>query len=179
MHNLSLDILDRGDCNKLVVYDTSLIDPLIPVTNTILEIKTPLVDDFKVFELTAGWKTYVLDCTQLCVCCGACNTLLPDGLYEIKFSVNPNLTTMVEYNYFRVCQLWKQYLQKSCELRNNKARYSKAEYVLKLEELYNIRNMIIDAKAMAEDCLNVEAAYELYNEAKTLLNDKNDCPSCK
>ena len=38
--------------------------------------------------------------------------------------------------------------------------------------------MINDSVILSEECLNVAAAYELYNEAKNLLTNGKGCQNC-
>ena len=178
MHNLSLIFPATSSCDKLTVQDGSCYDINFPVTNTILEIKPPGAECFIIFNLPFGWCSKTINCQDLEVCCkpNGCSPL-PDGNYEIKYSVDPNLATMVEYNHFRVCILWTSYINSVCELRGKKCDYSKSEYKARLDDLYNIRNMILDAVILAEECLNVDGATELYNEAKKLLTDGH-CQTC-
>ena len=37
--------------------------------------------------------------------------------------------------------------------------------------------MILDSKILAEDGFDIKAAYELYEEAKKLLNESDGCPN--
>jgi hypothetical protein len=178
MHNLSLIFPESTSCDKLTVQDGSCYNENFPVENIILEIKPPNECCFISFPLTEGWCSKTFNCEDFGICCSPCSPL-PDGNYEIKYSVDPNLTLMVEYNYFRICQLWSQYIKKVCELRLSKCDFSKREYKKELEKLYDIRNMILDSKILAEDCLHVTEAYDLYEQAKTLLNESEGCPSCQ
>lgn len=178
MHNLSLIFPDTTSCDKLTIQDGSCYNENFPVENIILEIKPPNECCFTSFSLTEGWCSKTINCEDLNICCSHCSPL-PDGNYEIKYSVDPNLTLIVEFNYFRICQLWNSYIQKVCELRLSKCDFTHKEYKKKLDKLYDIRNMILDSKILAEDCLKVEEAYELYEQAKTLLNESERCPKCQ
>lgn len=180
MHTLSLIFPDTTTCNNLIIQDGSSYNLEFPITNTILEVKLPESCCFISLTLDAGWCATVLDCVDLNTCADKYNCIgLPDGNYEIRFSVDPNLNSMVEYNYFRICQLWNIYIKKVCQLRVTKCDFTIKEYKKHLDKLYYIRSMILDSKILAEECLDVDAAYELYNEAKTLLNESKGCPSCE
>lgn len=179
MHSLALTFSTTTSCDKLVIQDASYYDANTPIMTVILEVKAPGSCCFKVFNLSSSWCSKTLTCFEFDTCCeGACSPL-PDGNYEVKYSVDPNLQTMVEYNHFRVCNLWKSYINKVCKLRREKCDYSKSDFKVQLEKLYNIRNMILDAVAMAEECLDVEMAIELYDEAKRLLTNDENCPTCQ
>lgn len=179
MHNLSLIFPDSTTCDKLTIQDSSCYNLNFPVVNTVLEIKVPGTCCFITFSLNTGWCSKTFNCQDLKICCANECMILPDGNYEVKYSVDPNLQTMVEYNYFRICQLWNSYIIKVCELRLSKCDFTKKEYKKKLDNLYYIRNMILDSKILAEECLNIEEAYKLYDEAKNLLNDSEGCPTCE
>ena len=180
MHSLSLIFPEATTCDKLTIQDSSCYNEDFPVTNIILEVKPPSTCCFIAFSLNAGWCSKTLDCEDLETCCDRSKCIsLVDGNYEIKYSVDPNLNSLIEYNYFRICQLWKIYIGKVCQLRSSKCDLSLKEYKRQLDKLYYIRNMILDSKILAEDCLDIDAAYELYNEAKNLLNDSSGCPTCE
>lgn len=159
--------------------DNSCYNDNYPILNRILEIKIPGSCCFVPVTLPENFCSITLDCEDFNLCCNvATKSPFPDGVYEIKYSVDPNLSTMVEYNHFRVCNLWKTFLGRVCKIRNSKADYTKNAYENILKNLHAIRNTILDAVVLAEECLDVDGAMKLYNEAKTLLNDESDCPTC-
>lgn len=179
MHKLSLNIPKASDCSLLSIYDASYYDVNFPISNTILEIKPPGSCCFIPFDLDQGWCSKTLNCLDLSLCCdGNTCSLLPDGNYEIKYSIDPNEFSMVEFNYFRVCQLWSNYTSEVCKYQDIKCNLSKSEKEEFKNRLYNIRNMINDSVILSEECLNVAAAYELYNEAKNLLTNGTGCQNC-
>lgn len=178
MHSLSVTYLSSNCCKNLTFRDDSIYDADIPVLNTILEIKPPGQCCFISFDLLLGWCSKTFSCEDLNVCCIENSlSIIPDGNYEIKYSINPNIYTLVSYNHFRVCQLQKSLAHAICFLRERKCDYSKSEWKIEINKLYYIRNMILDAVVLAEECLDIDNAYFLYEEAKNLLNDKG-CPTC-
>ena len=178
MHTLSITYANNTACKALTLQDASIYDAIAPLQNSILEIKPPGKSCFTAFNLLTGWCSKTFACIDFDLCCISDDiTVLPDGIYEIKYSVDPNLSTMIELDHFRVCNLYKNYLYAICELRSNKCSYSHKAYKLKTKSLYDIKNMIADAVILVEECLDKESGIALYEEAKLLLNAKG-CPTC-
>jgi len=175
-HSLSLDITAGSDCQTMVIRDTSIWDPLLPIQNGIVEVQSPLGTCFYPSPISGAGFVLVLGCGQLGVCCESCppsTASLPDGNYNIKFSVDPNLKTLVEFNYFRTCSLYGKYIQTACATRSRKCNLRPDEYNSLLMQLRGIRDLIDGAKWSAEDCLDVPQAQEQYNEALQLLERYN------
>lgn len=179
MHILSLSYASNNTCETLTIQDATYYDPNIAVVNQILEIKSPGTSCFTPFTLSQGWCSKTFNCVDLDLCCdNPCMSVLPDGIYEIKYSLDPNLNTMIEVEHFRVCNLYKKYLTAICELRSNKCSYRHKEYKEMVKDLYEVKHLIADAVIMVEECLDKEVGMELYEEAKKLL-EPNGCKSCK
>lgn len=186
-HSLSLEITDGIDCSTLIIRDASVWDITIPIQNAIVEVQTPLSDCF--YSFPVGTSTSIggnscgipgfglaLSCAQLEICCSDCppsSSTLPDGNYNIKFSVDPNLKTMVEFNYFRNCELYTKYIAAVCGTRKMKCDLRPDEYRQKILDLRGIKELIDGAKWSAEECLDVKQALDMYNEAITLLQQYN------
>lgn len=181
MHSLALEITDAVDCSTLIVRDASIWDQTIPIQNAILEVQSPLSDCFYPFSVTNSCGTVpgfavILGCSQLSLCCADCppsTSTLPDGNYNIKFSVDPNLATIVEFNYFRTCELYNKYIQAVCTTRGMKNDLRPDEYRQKLLELRSIQELVSAAKWSAEECLDVKQALTIYNEAIESLQKYN------
>lgn len=178
MHALGLEITDGINCSTLIIRDASVWDPNIPVINAIVEVQAPLSDCFFPFTVTNGTCGTIqgfgltLGCAQLELCCQDCppsSSTLPDGNYNLRFSVDPNLKTMVEFNYFRTCELYNKYIGAVCGTRAMKSDLRPDEYRQKLLDLRSIKELIDGAKWSAEECLNTQQALDMYNEAVTLL----------
>lgn len=174
--SLSLEITDGIDCSTLIIRDASVWDPALTISNGIVEVQTPLSDCFYPFTFTASGFTIVLSCSSLAICCQDCppsSSTLPDGNYNLKMSVDPNLKTMVEFNYFRNCELYNKYIKAICGTRAIKCDLRPDEYRQKLLSLRSIKELIDGAKWSAEECLDVPQALDMYNEAISLLQQYN------
>lgn len=180
MQKLEVKIDFSSDCRVLDIQDSSIYYNIDSVENLIVEIKPPGKDCFLSYEWTPGFR-HILNCSTLELCCVDCPnqySLLPDGNYEIKISIDPNLKTVTEYNYFRICQLFKKYVSAICSLYKEKCDLKKIEFEKRVDELYRIKEMIMSAKYSAEECLDIESAIELYKEAESKLNLISNGKSC-
>lgn len=173
MTRLNLYIPETFDTETIRIEDNSIYDGAV-ISNAILEIKTPTGKNFQIFNNPFVCKSVTYSCMHLKLCYAGCSTTqacLPDGIYKIRYSVDPNLSTMVEFNHFRVTALMKRFTQLSCKFTSKKCDYKKSEYKRLLDKLIEIHFIILNAKWKAEECLEKVEALALYEEAVTLLND--------
>jgi len=177
---LNVDITGT-DCRSLVIRDTSIYNEGSDIFNAILEIKPPGADCFVFFDVRPGF-TKIVNCVSLGICCSTSSEKyndLPDGNYEIKYSVAPNEKLMVEFNHFRNCTQFKKYLNENCKLWKERCVTTKKEFNKKLEDLYKIKELLYAAKYAAEECLDVKDALEKYEDVNIKLNQHGQgCYSC-
>jgi hypothetical protein len=178
MHTLNLQVTDTADCSVMMIRDASVWDPNLVIQNAIVEIQPPLGDCFFPFTVTnpcggiIGFSVAIA-CSSLGLCCPTClptASTLPDGNYNIKFSVDPNLQTIVEFNYFRNCDLTNKYIGAACWTRGQKNDLRPDQYNRRLKELQLIRELVDGSKWMAEEALHTEEALLMYNEAIVQLS---------
>jgi len=175
MHKLDIIPLQNKNCKTLVIQDASIYDILFPVTNTILEIKPPGQSCFIPFNLLTGWCSKTFNCVDFNLCCLSDEiSVLPDGIWEIKYSVDPNVATMIEGSYMRVCQLRAQFIKTIGVFLSNKHNYNKKEIEQIEKEFMEINSLIEYSIFSAEDLLDSTSAIELYNEASTRLKRFNN-----
>lgn len=173
MEDLSLNIEQSFDCRTLIINDSTAWDINSKISNLILEIKPPGKECFIPFILKKDWKRKVFNCSLLKICCVDCPSKfseLPDGVYTIKYSYDPNLKTMIEIDHLRTCQLEKEYIKAVCDFFSKKCDYKKSEYSDILNELIEIDFTIKAAKWKVEECLEALEGLELYKKAKDLLS---------
>lgn len=180
MTSLNLHIPETFNTKTLRIEDNSIYDPTPPL-NTILEIRPPSASQYVIFYLSANWKSETFDCEKLRLCYANCTGVqanLPDGIYDIRYSVDPNISTMVEYNHFRTTAIMKRYTKMVCSFFNKRSDYKKSEYIALMDRLIEIDFIIKAAKYKAEECLEKEEALALYDQASTLLKDFENEPCC-
>jgi len=174
-HLLDLTITETYNCKTLRVDDSSIYDELISTDNILLEIKPPGKNCFIEFPITdIPWNYKILSCSDLEICAQSqlpYLSLLPDGIYEIKYSVAPNLATLVHFYHMRNCQLMKTYTQAVCDFFSRKCDLTQKERLKVEDKLVHIKNLIEASKYKIEECGDKSLGLELYEEAKTLLKD--------
>ena len=179
--NLSLDIENKGDCTFFRITDSSYYNPNLPVTCGHLNIKTPGCATPVEFEVEPYFSS-VFNSVNLKLQTGTlndCINYLPDGIYYIKYSINPNDKIYVEYNFLQNCAQYEKYITLVCKMYSEKCNYTTKEYNIKVAELENIKEMITSAKYLVEFCGNPEAGVCLYNEANELIKNFKTNVHCK
>lgn len=162
-HRLSLEIPETSNPKLFRVIDTSSYANDLAVECPTLQVLSP---GFNVpVDITAipGFNYILNSCTlgtQL-VGCEDYNADLADGIYVIRYSVSPNTSVFVEYNYLRVTQALNLYYKKLGEL-DVKACEPDQEIKKVLTEMRLIKSMIDAAKAKVEFCHNPKQGYELF-----------------
>jgi len=181
-HQLSLELPDTNNIKVLRILDTSLYAEGLQVDCRTLEIVPPgfnfpvvLEDVMPGFNLTLSACSLGLQKSG----CGEVSQILPDGIYGIKYSVSPNSSVFVEYNYLRATQTLNRYYNLLCEVELS-ACEPDADVKDQLAELRLIKSFIDAAKAKVEYCHEPEKGMELFLYAKKRLDKltSKSCTSC-
>lgn len=179
-HQLSLEVLDTNNTRVIRISDTSLYSSDIPVKCGILEIRSPgftqpvVIDVLPHFNLVLNGCTLGIQSTG----CGTESYILPDGIYNIKYSVSPNDKVYVEYDYLRVTQTLNKYYNFLCDLELA-ACEPEQDVKDKLNELRLIRSYIDAAKAKVEYCDSPSEGMDLLLYAQDRLIKYSDDSCCK
>lgn len=99
---LEFSILDSKDCKSIWFADTSVYQTT--PDNTIICVTTPFSEDKTQLFYTAGGFMR-LNSSNLGITPQGKLDNLPDGLYKIRMSVDPNETLWYEKLWFRTCML--------------------------------------------------------------------------
>ena len=170
MHKLDIIVIPNKNCKTFVVQDASIYDINFPITNTILEIKPPGQACFIAFNLLTGWCSKTFDCINFNLCCISDEiSVLPDGIWELKYSIDPNVTTMVVGVHMRVCQITSEYIKIIGIFLSNKHNYNRREIEEIEKEFLLIKTLIESSVFAGEDLLDNTSTIELYNEASSRL----------
>jgi len=171
----------NNSCKSFTIKDSSIYNTVIPVTCGQLTVKTPGFNCPHTFEVTPNFdiKVNLGNLGLQNVNDPEALKVLPEGNYEIRYSINPNDRLFVEYNYYNVCSLYNDYIKAVCKFFNNKCDMTKKEQQAEIDRLFEISNLIEYAKISAEECGDVKMADSLYEEAKQKLNSKGyGCSTC-
>ena len=152
-HILSLYIPDCLNEGILLIDDVSSYDAVLPVTCPNLQITPPgfstpasidpLIQDFRLVmnSCSLGISTAGQ--------CGAGLPCLPDGIWNIRYSVSPNDKVFVEYKYLRTVRAMNRYYGLLCDV-NLQPCLPDQETIYELQQLDIIRNFLISAKVTVE-----------------------------
>jgi hypothetical protein len=170
-HQLSLDIQQTNNCSVFRIYDTSIYTEDLEITCGSLDITPPGFNQPVGISVDPNFDFVITACV-LGLQTQGCNTeanTLPDGIYNIKYSVSPNDKVYVEYHYLRTCQLLKQYYYELCKLEMA-ACEPQPDVKAQLDELRLIKSFIDAATANVEQCNDLQKGIDLLVYAKKRLD---------
>jgi hypothetical protein len=177
-HVLSLEIPTVSNPCVMKIFDTSVYSPLVAVFDPRLEIVIPG------FKYTAELTFVPESSPTLTACdlglqtenCGTSYVNLPDGIYSIKYAVDPECKVYVQYNHLRITCALNKYEKILCtlSLANCDPPVKVKE---KLKNLHLIKMYLEAAKAKVETCHENQEGMTLFNYAVKLLN-KFECKNC-
>lgn len=180
---LSLEVNPTADCTKIRVQDTSVYNPLITVSCPQLIITVPgFFDPVHIETVIAPNFNIALTAFNLKLQANQSNLgELPDGVYNIHYSINPNEKIFVIYNHLRDCKTRAKYYDKLCalDLEGCVNELEEQEKKKNYEKLKEIDFYLTAAKAYVEECEAVERGMELFKYANKLLAKLNlKCKHC-
>lgn len=171
-HKLSLDIPPVSNEGVLVISDTSIYDTLLAIDCPTLQILYPGGTTPVLIDVQPGFRAVLnacalgivgaTECTDNCPC-------LPDGIYDIRYSVSPHDRVFVEYASMRVTRTRNKRLELMCRL-DLQCCLPGAEMEQALVDLYIIAGFIDTAVASVENCHEFQEGTNLLKFANTLLN---------
>ena len=156
------------DTKYLMLYDLSVYNEDVPITNPIYKITLPNFNQYVEVNYIPGTLlnvnsnilklTDTLDPNAL--------TDIPSGLYLIRQSICPNDKLYYEHKYFNIVPNILELAQLVCDRYDDKKA---------LEDLFEIKMQLETAKMLAETCCKEKQAAALYNLAVRRLNYVGMC----
>lgn len=177
---LFLQEIPSTDCRILTIRDSSHYNEDVNTENAILEVTPPGFKCAVFFELKPRF-TITLNTSNLKILPAKTKdqlVCLPDGIYKIKYSVNPNAKLYVEYDLLRNTQQLQAFHTAVCDLFAKKCDMTLKLFEARRTKLIWIKELIDAAKWKVEECGDPDAGIELYNEATRLLDEFNNCSVC-
>jgi hypothetical protein len=178
-HILSLELPPVSNCDIFSVKDTSQYAENLPVECSELLIQPPGFNAPYMVEVKPGFSLNLTPCALglQTYDCSQTTSPYPDGVYIIKYRVQPHDKVYVEYNHLRTNTIMNSYYAKLCDLDITPCEPSKAKKNL-LAEMRFIRTMIDAAKAKVEYAGSPEEGLELYDYAYSRLKKITCDVSC-
>lgn len=166
MHDLYLDIKDTINEATFRVDDISIYIENAPFENPIIEV-TPPTYDYPTLALRPTKNfSIVFNSSNLRIvpATGGVKSPLPDGNYYIKYSVAPNTSVWVAYNYFRNFKQVSSFKDLLCSIKNSKKDIPTRTYVELRKQIILLHQDIVASKYQAENNFEVAQALEMYKE---------------
>lgn len=183
-HVLSLEVPTVMNTCIMTIFDTSVYSTLLTISCPTLHITVPGFTYSN--EITGTTMTDFVNYGHLNITacnlqlqtqdCGTSYTDIPDGIYIIKYTVEPAAQVYVEYNHLRISKALNKYNKILCSVDAN-ACDPPFKIKQQLEALRLINMYLQAAKAKVETCHEPQKGMSLYNYALKLLN-KMDCKNC-
>tara|TARA_R110000850_G_scaffold84480_2_gene181477 strand:- start:268 stop:810 length:543 start_codon:yes stop_codon:yes gene_type:complete len=177
-HVLSLEIPSVGNTCVMRIFDTSVYSPQIAVFEPKIYVTVPGYNTAGVvhFKPESSCTLTACDLGLQTKNCGTSYVNLPDGIYVIKYVVDPSQVVYVEYNHLRMTQAMNLYQKILCDIDVSDCD-PPAKVKDKLNDLRLIKMYLEAAKSKVETCHEHQQGMTLYNYALKLLN-KLDCKNC-
>lgn len=177
---LFLQEIPTNDCKILRLCDSSNYNEDVEIENAILEITPPGANCAVFFQLKPKFSMVLNSSNLKIVPAKAKSQLvcLPDGVYKIKYSINPNNKIYVEYDFLRNTLQMQTFYEATLALFDKRDKVTRRAWEEKRRELIWIKELIDVAKYKAEECGDPDAALLVYNEAARLLTEFNNSGIC-
>ncbi len=173
-HILSLRIPEVANEGIFIIEDTSIYDSLIPVSCMNLQILPPgYSSPTSITPTVTGFRLVLNACTLGIIgptnCYNGCPNIT-DGVYNISYSVAPNDSVYVQYNYLRTTGAIIRLNTMLCQL-NMQCCLPSREEEYQLKELDIIRNFLLSAKINVENnCGDIKDGVNQYKYAVQLMD---------
>jgi hypothetical protein len=177
-HVLSLEIPTVTNSCVFKIFDTSVYSPLVGVFRPTLFVTVPGFNcPNEIRFVPESTPTYTAcDFGLQTENCDSSFLSLPDGIYIVKYAIDPECKVYVEYNHLRITCALNHYEKILCDIDVADCD-PPAKIKEKLRELRLIRMYLEAAKSKVEVCHRSQEGMTLFNYAVRLLN-KFDCRNC-
>ena len=167
--NLALSLIDLRDSSVLAISDISAYST-VPTTGFFLQITVPGYPTVNNVTFTPG-SVNVYRCSDLGLTCSEAGcTPLPDGNYEVKYSLiinQANEVTNIDQKFIKIdqikCKYQHAFLQVDIEYGPRNQNYMAYIAELRVIKLY------IDGSVAESNNSNYALSYEYYKKAYTML----------
>lgn len=180
---LGLQVIETGDPRTLRIVDNSVYSPGITVSCEQLHITPPGFTYPAAFEVDKGFNSLFTSENLGLTSANSAISDLPDGIYILRYSINPNEKMWVEYYHLRNTAQIKLYNELLCRLDLQPCDTVSKDLEANLKATYTAKMYMDAAKAMVEYCNAPKQGIALYEYATKLLEkiEKkliNKCKSC-
>jgi hypothetical protein len=174
MPNLDLNIIPTHNIKTIGVADASTYETNLIITSPTLEITPPGFPKISIPFVARSVNIFnsnnlgISNCTNEDLL-----HILPDGIYKLKYSIQPSLSNYVEKSFFRVdalkCKYMKAFLSIDMDCSNCSANMKNSK-----KTISKVRLLIDGVLASANECDEV-SAMKKYKQASKLLDSFKNC----
>ncbi len=101
---------------------------------------------------------------------------LPDGIYEIKQSIKPNIFTVIHFYHLRTSEIKSKLKNEWDKLIKDTCKITREEFYENRDKLREIDEYVMAAKFQVEECHDKVKGKETYSWANKLLEQyTNEC----
>ena len=175
---LSLEVSNNTNLKVMRLYDTSFYYKNQTVENYLIEVLPVNKSTWITFNVDKNFSLVLNSSNLRYRKVDKVEDLLdlPDGIYEIKQSIKPNIQTVNQFYHFRIIELLNKLQSERDKLIDNKCDLSKEEYIINRDKLRDIEEYILAAKWKVEECHDKVKGKEMYEFARKLLERyTNEC----
>lgn len=172
-HVLQLDIINTNNLNVFKLTDSSIYADGLDIKCPTLHITVPGFTTPVAIDVTPGFNLTLTAC-DLGLSVANCTLNIPDGVYNIRYSVSPNDQVWVEYDFLRTSDLLQRWKNQICNLDFGLCNPD-ADTRKTLAELRLIKDMIDAAKVKVEDCHSTKEGVDLFHFANKRLSNYQSC----
>lgn len=175
---LSLEVSNNTNLKVIRLYDTSFYYNNQAVENYLVEVLPVNKTTWIVFNVDKHFQLVLNSSNLHYKKVDKAEDLLdlPDGIYEIKQSIKPNLKTLNHFYHFRIIEILNRLQKERDTLFNDKCDISKTEFIINRDRLRDIEEYLLAAKWKVEECHDKVKGKEMYEFARKLLEKySNEC----
>jgi hypothetical protein len=178
-HILSLEVIPVSNQSIFSIKDTSQYAPNLAADCPELLILPPGFTIPFIIECKTGFNLNLDPCSINLqqVNCGQVRNNFPDGIYAVKYRVQPHAKVFVEYNHLRITSIMTKYYEKLNDLDIHPSEPSSSKKKV-LSEMAHIKTMIDAAKAKVEYGSSPNEGWEMYRYAEYRLKKITPNSSC-
>jgi hypothetical protein len=182
-HQLFLEFPETTNEGIIRIEDSSIYNSAIPINCITLEITPPgYATPTVITGLSPYFKLFLNACDLGILLPGACADVcpvLPEGIYNVRYSISPNDKVWVEYKIMRVVSTKQKWYKTLCWINDRPCSPVNDQLVL-IRELQLISNQIDSAVGFVEDLHEYQTGMDMFRYArKKLIEISRGCNNCQ
>ena len=178
---LSLEVSCANDSKLMRLFDTSFYCEDQTIENYLVEVLPVNASRWVTFHVQRGFSLVLNSSNLQYVKVSSVTGLvdIPDGIYEFKQSIKPNIHTLSHFFHLRTVDIYHKLRHAWNNLISGKCDITKREFVEHRDKLREIDEYLLAAKFEVEECNNKKKGKELYEFSRKLLEQYTNKCKCQ